>query len=115
MAAAQYKPLNVPYYYSMRRFFHSLLVAGIAAAPFTLHAQSGGVPAPSAIPANATPLASTPAPSPIPASSKSEDRKDDYSQEAFVIEQYRSLYRSENDGTGPKETIARISVQSEAR
>src|SRR6202453_2309402 len=114
MAAAQYKPLNVPYYYSMRRFFHSLLVAAIAAAPFTLHAQSGGVPAPSAIPANPTPQASTPAQSPIPASSKSEDRKHDYSQEAFVIEQYHSLYRFENDGTGRKETIARIRVQSEA-
>jgi tetratricopeptide (TPR) repeat protein len=114
MAEAQYKPLNVPYYYSMRRFFHSLLVAAIAAAPFTLHAQSGGVPAPSAIPANANPQASTPAQSPIPASSKSEDRKHDYSQEAFVIEQYHSLYRFENDGTGRKETIARIRVQSEA-
>ncbi len=38
----------------------------------------------------------------------------DYSQEAFVIEQYRSVYRFENDGTGRKETIARIRVQSEA-
>jgi tetratricopeptide (TPR) repeat protein len=38
----------------------------------------------------------------------------DYSQEAFVIEKYRSLYRFENDGTGRKETIARIRVQSEA-
>jgi tetratricopeptide (TPR) repeat protein len=38
----------------------------------------------------------------------------DYSQEAFVIEQYHSLYRFENDGTGRKETIARVRVQSEA-
>ena len=40
--------------------------------------------------------------------------KHDYSQEAFVVEQYHSRYRFENDGTGRKETIARIRVQSEA-
>ena len=44
----------------------------------------------------------------------SESKTHDYSQEAFVIEQYHSLYRFENDGTGRKETIARIRVQSEA-
>jgi len=38
----------------------------------------------------------------------------DYSQEAFVIEQMHSKYRFEKDGTGRKETIARIRVQSEA-
>jgi tetratricopeptide (TPR) repeat protein len=38
----------------------------------------------------------------------------DYSQESYVIEQTRTLYRFENDGTGRKETIARIRVQSEA-
>jgi tetratricopeptide (TPR) repeat protein/transglutaminase-like putative cysteine protease len=45
---------------------------------------------------------------------KPEDSKHDYSQEAFVIEQYHSLYRFENDGTGKRETIVRIKVQSEA-
>ena len=40
--------------------------------------------------------------------------KKDYSQEGFVIEQVRTLYRFEHDGTGRKETIARIRVQSEA-
>ena len=38
----------------------------------------------------------------------------DHSQEAYVIEQYRSLYHFENDGTGRRETIARVRVQSEA-
>src|SRR5271165_2359959 len=37
-----------------------------------------------------------------------------YSQESFVIEQMHSRYRFEADGTGRKETIARIRVQSEA-
>ena len=46
--------------------------------------------------------------------SKPEEPKHDYSQEAFVVEQYRSVYRFENDGTGRKETIARVRVQSEA-
>ena len=44
---------------------------------------------------------------------QSKDRKD-YSQEGFVIEQVRTLYRFESDGTGRKETIARVRVQSEA-
>src|SRR5215469_426893 len=38
----------------------------------------------------------------------------DFSQESYVIEQSRTIYRFENDGTGRKETIARIRVQSEA-
>src|SRR5579864_2787998 len=37
-----------------------------------------------------------------------------YSQESFVIEQLHSRYRFEADGTGRKETTARIRVQSEA-
>jgi len=38
----------------------------------------------------------------------------DYSQESFVVEQMHSKYRFEKDGTGRKETMARIRVQSEA-
>ena len=38
----------------------------------------------------------------------------DYAQESFVIEQMHSHYRFEADGTGRKETNARIRVQSEA-
>ena len=52
--------------------------------------------------------AGTPAPSP-----KTENKRD-YAQESFVIEQMHSRYRFETDGTGRKETVARIRVQSEA-
>lgn len=48
---------------------------------------------------------------------KSDDQQKDnkdYSQEGFVIEQVRTLYRFEADGTGRKESIARVRVQSEA-
>src|SRR5580658_1243138 len=45
---------------------------------------------------------------------KSEAKAPDYSQESFVIEQMHSHYRFEADGTGRKETTARIRVQSEA-
>src|SRR5579862_135036 len=37
-----------------------------------------------------------------------------YAEESFVIEQMHSHYRFETDGTGRKETTARIRVQSEA-
>src|ERR1700758_5085522 len=52
--------------------------------------------------------AGTPAPAP------KTDNKRDYAQESFVIEQMHSRYRFEADGTGRKETVARIRVQSEA-
>ena len=45
---------------------------------------------------------------------KDKTDKKDYSQEAFVIEQVRSRLRFESDGTGRKETVARVRVQSEA-
>jgi tetratricopeptide (TPR) repeat protein len=76
---------------------------------------------------------STPSPSQssgVPQSTKSGDKsagvpadkateasntaKKDYSKESFVIEQMHSHYRFEADGTGRKETTARIRVQSEA-
>jgi len=47
---------------------------------------------------------------PLPTTTKTPD----YSQESFVIEQMHSTYRFEADGTGRKETIARIRIQSEA-
>ncbi len=45
---------------------------------------------------------------------KKEAKSPDYPQESFVIEQMHSRYRFEADGTGRKETTARIRVQSEA-
>jgi tetratricopeptide (TPR) repeat protein len=38
----------------------------------------------------------------------------DYSKEAFVIEQLRSRFRFENDGTGRAENAVRVRIQSEA-
>ena len=38
----------------------------------------------------------------------------DYSQEPFVIEQYNTSVRNENDGTGERDVTARILVQSDA-
>ena len=48
------------------------------------------------------------------ADSKARSEAPDYTQESFVIEQMHSHYRFEADGTGRKETTARIRVQSEA-
>src|SRR5580704_16008956 len=94
----------------MRRLLLSLLVACSLAAPFTAAAQSSVTPAPPAAPAKAKQTGQTAEGKPAdPAASQH-----DYSQEAFVVEQYRSIYRFESDGTGRKETIARIRVQSEA-
>src|SRR6202166_2904216 len=45
---------------------------------------------------------------------KTEAKHPDYPEESFVIEQMHSYYRFEADGTGRKETKARIRVQSEA-
>jgi len=47
-------------------------------------------------------------------SSASAGAQPDYSKEAFVIEQLRSRFRFENDGTGREETMIRVHVQSEA-
>ena len=64
---------------------------------------------------------STPAPpAPSEAASTSQSTAEkatkghDYSQESFVIEKMHSHYRFEADGTGRKETTARIRIQSEA-
>jgi len=101
----------------MRSLLISLLFAFTLAAPVTAPAQSGqaATPAASAVPAKADSGAKSSAEKLADAAaSKPENPAHDYSQEAFVIEQYRSRYRFESDGTGRKETIARIKVQSEA-
>src|SRR5246127_4572256 len=48
------------------------------------------------------------------AAAKAAQEKKDYSQESFVIEKVLTRFRFETDGTGRKETIARVRVQSEA-
>src|SRR5580700_6270975 len=100
----------------MRRIVLSILLAFTLGAHFTATAQSGDSPSNSAVPSKieeaATQARDTKPPNPT--STKPEEPKHDYSQEAFVVEQYRSRYRFESDGTGRKETVARIRVQSEA-
>src|SRR5580658_929345 len=97
----------------MRSFYLPFLAACVLTVPFAAPAQSGQAPSTSAVPAEAKKGTkasdATPAAAPNP-----EEPKRDYSQEAFVVEQYRSRYRFESDGTGRKETVARIRVQSEA-
>jgi tetratricopeptide (TPR) repeat protein len=95
----------------MRSLLRSLLVASTLAAPFTVLAQSTPPPAPPKAKKASKPAQSKPADD---TASKLEQSKHDYSQEAFVVEQFRSTYRFESDGTGRKETVARIRVQSEA-
>src|SRR5271166_3221222 len=86
----------------MRSFLLSLLAACAFAAPFTAPAQSGKK--------NSSSAATTKHAD----ASKPDEPKHDYSQEAFVVEQLHSRYRFESDGTGSRQTVARIRVQSEA-
>src|SRR5580700_4383422 len=94
----------------MRSLFLSLLVASTLVAPRTASAQAGAKPG-QPTPSQATPSHGKPADA---SSSNSDQPKHDYSQEAFVVEQYRTRYRFESDGTGRRETVARIRVMSEA-
>ena len=103
----------------MRSFCLSLLMACTLAAPLNAPAQSNETPTPPAAPSKTkkgspTGQATPSQAKPSDPAAKPEDSKHDYSQEAFVVEQYRSRYRFESDGTGRKETVARIRVQSEA-
>ncbi len=85
----------------MRHSFLAILFSCFAAASATSQ-QAAPVP----------PNASAPAKSAVQATDSS--KAQDYAQESFVIEQMHSRYRFEADGTGRKETIARIRIQSEA-
>jgi tetratricopeptide (TPR) repeat protein len=100
----------------MRSFLLPLLVACSLTVPLTAPAQSSETPTNSTVPSkveNAATRANNTKPQ-NPTSTKPEELKHDYSQEGFVVEQYRSRFRFESDGTGRKETVARIRVQSEA-
>ncbi len=62
-------------------------------------------------------FAQQPAPVPkAPSATKSEVDKsaDDYSKDPWVIEYQKTSYRFENDGTGSREIVSRIRVQSDA-
>ncbi len=93
----------------MRSFLLPLLVVCTLVVPFA-SAQSNQTPSGSSLPAKAKKGAKAIEAAPP----KPDEPKHDYSQEAFVVEQYKSIYHFEKDGTGRKETIARIRVQSEA-
>ena len=43
-----------------------------------------------------------------------DQKQPDYSQEAFIIEQFKFSYRFENDGTGQREISFRVKIQSDA-
>src|SRR5665213_2018777 len=58
------------------------------------------------------PLPSVPTASQASGSEKPDSSN--YSQEPFIIEQYSTMMRYENDGTGVQDTIVRARVQSEA-
>jgi predicted small lipoprotein YifL len=101
----------------MRSSFLSLLAAcalAVSLAAAGQSGQSGTPPAPTASAKAKTGAQSGESKPADNAASKPAQPKHDYSQEAFVMEQYRSRYRFENDGTGRRETLARIRVQSEA-
>jgi Flp pilus assembly protein TadD len=96
----------------MRRFALAFLFLGVSTLPAaTARAaiqtgkpadQSAGATEPPASAATTVDTEKTPA------------SKPDYSKEAFVVERLQERYRFENDGTGRKEALLRVRVQSEA-
>jgi tetratricopeptide (TPR) repeat protein len=87
----------------MRNCFLAVLVSCLLAASARSQQPAGVKPAPDA------PSASAQASAP-----DGKEKLHDYLQESFVIEKMHSHYTFEADGTGRKETVARIRVQSEA-
>src|SRR5579859_4924098 len=79
-----------------------------------LVAASTAAQQPTSTPPSSAPQAQRPTAEKAAGALKSTGNGHDYSQESFVIEGMHSHYRFEADGTGRKETIARIRVQSEA-
>ena len=104
----------------MRNCFLAVLFSGLLAASASAQ-QSSQPPTQPASPAKSSSSAvQSGQPDQVTAtkkpadSTKTQDKGHDYSQESFVIEEMHSGYRFEADGTGRKESIARIRVQSEA-
>ncbi|HTW30147.1 MAG TPA: DUF3857 domain-containing protein [Candidatus Sulfotelmatobacter sp.] len=88
-----------------------LLAAAAAQQPAPKLPQDSAAPAQSGQKPGASTADKTAGP---PTDKTPADKAHDYSTESFVIEQMHSRYTFEADGTGRKETIARIKVQSEA-
>jgi tetratricopeptide (TPR) repeat protein len=99
--------------YVMRSFLVPLLFSCTLLLPLVALAQAEQAPGSSTVPAQAKngAKAANSEPADVAATPQPEH---DYSQEAFVVEQSRTVLRFESDGTGRKETVARIRVQSEA-
>lgn len=103
-----------------RRFFPVLLLTILLALGASAQ-QSSQTPSNAAPPGSsgsATPQSNADknpieAPQKSPAE-KAAEKTPDYTKESFVIEKMHSYYRFEADGTGRKELIARVKVQSEA-
>jgi tetratricopeptide (TPR) repeat protein/transglutaminase-like putative cysteine protease len=98
----------------MRHFFIPILLAlattGIESLPESCYAQAGAnavTPSKPQAPQNQKPTDKDTV-------AKLAEKTPDYSQQAFVVEHMLSRYTFESDGTGRRETIARIRVQSEA-
>lgn len=81
-----------------------LFQLGVTAAQESRSQQN--TPAPAAARNDAAPTGST--------STTSTAQRPDYSKEPFVFERYVTKVRFENDGTGEREYIARVRVQSDA-
>src|SRR5579863_1296002 len=77
-------------------------------------AQSGGQATPKSQAKPLTPQAKNGVKLSGPFAFTKVETEKDYSQEAYVIERLQNRYRFEADGTGRKESIARVRVQSEA-
>ncbi|MGC2649149.1 MAG: DUF3857 domain-containing protein, partial [Candidatus Sulfotelmatobacter sp.] len=101
----------------MRNFLPAFLcvcaLAVTASSQQSVSQQSGQEPSKASSKRSTTPAA-TEGKSPLPAKDAGNGAPADYSQEAFVIEKLQNHYWFEADGTGRKESIARIRVQSEA-
>ena len=99
----------------MRDHFVSFVVLcllTVAASAQQAAPQPSAAPSPGQTPQTQAPTAEKHAAG--PEAPKPEPKGRDYSKESFVIEKMHSVYRFEADGTGRKETVARIRVQSEA-
>jgi tetratricopeptide (TPR) repeat protein len=98
--------------------FSCLLTASASSQQPSLTPAQSAAPAQNSVPADPSkPAEKAPvsgAAAKIAEAAKPDAKTPDYSQESFVIEQMHSRYRFETDGTGRKETTARIRVQSEA-
>jgi Flp pilus assembly protein TadD len=95
----------------MRRL--AVLVFLLSTLFYSLAAQQPETKIPGTTPTQTPSQEKAPKPAGATTGDESKEKKD-YSQEGFVIEQVRTLFRFESDGTGKKETIARVRVQSEA-